>query len=127
MGNEFIYEDVKIAENKEFNSGVKFVSLGPRVFQNLRNLHNVDEDDIMTLFSVGNLTSKKLKVKLQSGKGGAFFVFPETGKYLIKSINEEEYEVMKNILADLYMHYLTYPASFINPIYGCYAYRNNSF
>eukprot|EP00826_Nyctotherus_ovalis_P045656 TRINITY_DN5075_c0_g1_i4.p1 TRINITY_DN5075_c0_g1~~TRINITY_DN5075_c0_g1_i4.p1 ORF type:complete len:377 (-),score=74.95 TRINITY_DN5075_c0_g1_i4:390-1520(-) len=27
---------------------------------------------------------------------------------------------MRNILPDLYMHYLSYPSSFINPIYGCY-------
>ena len=97
------------------------MSLGPRVFQNLRSLHSVDDNDITSLFSVSNLLKGKLSVKLQSGKGGAFFVFPENGSYIIKSINKEEYKVMKTILPDLYMHYLSYPSSFINPMYGCYA------
>ena len=121
MGNEFLFDDERASRISDQSIGVKFVSLGPKVFQNLRNLHSIDENDIITLFSVSNLLQKKLKVKLQSGKGGAFFVFPENGRYLIKSINEEEYGVMKTILADLYMHYLSYPTSFINPIYGCYA------
>ena len=63
----------------------------------------------------------KLTVKLQSVKGGAFFIFPDNVNYLIKSINSQEYQVMKEILPDFYMHYLKYPSSFINPIYGCYA------
>eukprot|EP01022_Parablepharisma_sp_SALTPOND_P032083 TRINITY_DN827_c0_g1_i2.p1 TRINITY_DN827_c0_g1~~TRINITY_DN827_c0_g1_i2.p1 ORF type:complete len:1944 (+),score=85.16 TRINITY_DN827_c0_g1_i2:3283-9114(+) len=121
MGNEFLFDDERASKIGELSSGVKFVSLGPKVFQNLRNLHSVDENDIISLFSVSNLLQKKLRVKLQSGKGGAFFVFPEDGRYLIKSINEEEYGVTKTILPDLYMHYLSYPSSFINPIYGCYA------
>jgi hypothetical protein len=97
------------------------VSLGPRVFQNLRSLHSVDDNDITSLFSISNLLKGKLRVKLQSGKGGSFFVFPENGPFIIKSINRGEYDVTKTILADLYMHYLSYPSSFINPIYGCYA------
>lgn len=120
LTNEFIFENDRSPRTSEIG-GVKFVSLAPKIFQNLRSLHSVDENEIITLFSVGNLAQKMLNVKLQSGKGGAFFVLPKDGKYLIKSINEEEYEVMKTISADLYMHYLQYPSSFINPIYGCYA------
>jgi len=121
MGNEFLFDDDSKFGDNEVNSGVKFISLGPRVFQNLRSLHCVDENDLTNLFSVSNLLKKKLRVKLQSGKGGAFFVFPEEGSYLIKSINAQEYEVMKEILPELYMHFLRYPSSFINSIYGCYA------
>ena len=121
MGNEFIFDDERFLNDNEINSGIKFVSLGPRVFQNLRRLHSLDENDIINLFSVSNLLKGKLRVKLQSGKGGAFFLFPENGNYLIKSINSQEYQVMKEILPDFYMHYLKYPSSFINPIYGCYA------
>eukprot|EP00826_Nyctotherus_ovalis_P011048 TRINITY_DN12885_c0_g1_i13.p1 TRINITY_DN12885_c0_g1~~TRINITY_DN12885_c0_g1_i13.p1 ORF type:complete len:413 (+),score=134.98 TRINITY_DN12885_c0_g1_i13:1472-2710(+) len=121
MGNEFLFDDENHYRDSEVNSGVKFVSLGPGVFQNLRSLHCVDENDLTNLFSVSNLLKEKLKVKLQSGKGGAFFVFPEEGAYLIKSINGQEYEVMKEILPELYIHFLKYPSSFINPIYGCYA------
>ncbi len=122
MGNEFIFDDDSSSGGKDSGSkDIKFVSLGPKVFQNLRSLHNVNENDIMSLFSVTNLVKNKLKVVLQSGKGGSFFVIPENGKYLIKSINEGEYRVMKTILADLYVHYLAYPASYIDPIYGCYA------
>jgi hypothetical protein len=121
MGNEFLFDDENKFRDSEVNSGVKFISLGPRVFQNLRSLHCVDENDLTNLFSVSNLLKGKLRVKLQSGKGGAFFVFPEEGNYLIKSINAQEYEVMKEILPELYMHFLRYPSSFINSIYGCYA------
>ncbi len=122
MGTEFIFDDER-GRDSELGSGIRFVSLGPRVFQNLRSLHGVEENDLLGIFSVSNLLQKKLRVKLQSGKGGSFFVLPENGQgqYLIKSINAEEYEVTKTILGDLYMHFLNYPASFINAIYGCYA------
>jgi hypothetical protein len=118
IDDEFIL-DRYVAQN--FGDGIRFVSLGQKIFQNLRILHNIADTDIKNLFSIKNLNAGKLKVKLQSGKGGAFFVKPEEGKFLLKSINEEEYEVVKTILADLYMHYLTYDNSYINPIYGCYA------
>ena len=118
IDNEFIYEH---HDAPTFGSGIRFVSLGQKVFQNLRVLHDISDDDILSLFTRANLLQRKLKVKLQSGKGGAFFILPEKGKYLIKSINNAEYHVMKTILAELYMHYLTYKNSYINPIYGCYA------
>ena len=121
MGNEFIYENEGESDKESNNTNIKFVSLAPRVFNNLRKLHKVDEKDIMELFSISNLRQQKLTVKLQSGKGGSFFVIPENGKFLIKSISEGEYKVVKTIIADLYVHHLTYNASFINPIYGCYA------
>jgi len=105
----------------EFQSRtIKFISLGHKVFQNLRSLHNVNDNDIMSLFSIKNLNEKKLEVVLQSGKGGSFFIIPKNGHFLVKSINRSEYNVMKTILAHLYIHYLTYPNSYINPVYGCY-------
>ncbi len=115
--SEFVLAD----EASEEANGIRFVSLGPKIFENLRELHNIDSKEIVTLFSEENLQKKKLKVKLQSGKGGAFFVIPTKGSFLIKSINEEEYDVMSTILADYYIHYLTHPTSFITPFYGCYA------
>jgi hypothetical protein len=50
-------------------------------------MHNVTDDDILSVFSVSNLLQNKLKVKLQSGKGGSFFIVPESGKFMIKSIS----------------------------------------
>jgi hypothetical protein len=106
--------------NEYQSRAIKFISLGSKVFQNLRSLHNINDDDIMSLFSIKNLNDKKLEVILQSGKGGSFFIIPKNGQFLVKSIKKSEYNIMKTILAYLYIHYLTYPNSCINPIYGCY-------
>eukprot|EP00826_Nyctotherus_ovalis_P007745 TRINITY_DN11977_c0_g1_i4.p1 TRINITY_DN11977_c0_g1~~TRINITY_DN11977_c0_g1_i4.p1 ORF type:complete len:840 (+),score=250.74 TRINITY_DN11977_c0_g1_i4:109-2520(+) len=100
---------------------IKFVSLGPKVFQNLRSLLNVNDDDIMSLFSIKNLNENKLQVVLQSGKGGSFFIVPNNGQFIVKSINKSEYSVMRTILGELYIHYLACPGSCVNPVYGCYA------
>jgi len=114
---DFILEE----ENDQAIEGIRFAALGPKIFENLRELHNIDTNEIVNLFSVENLHKKLLKIKLQSGKGGAFFVLPMKGNYLIKSINEEEYDVMTDILPEYYQHFLLNPSSCINPIYGCYA------
>jgi len=100
--------------------GIRFISMAPKIFASLRQLHGIDEEEIAKLFDVKNLENRFLKVKLQSGKGGAFFVVPKKGRFMIKAINEEEYDVMAESLADYYTHFLKHH-SFITPIYGCYA------
>jgi hypothetical protein len=119
LSDIFVFED----ERNEDDEGIRFVELGPKIFENLRKLHNVSAESITNLFSVRNLHAGRLKVKLQSGKGGAFFITPIEGNYLIKSITAEEYDVMGSILFDYYIHFANCPSTYINPIYGCYALR----
>ena len=117
--DRFVFED----ERNEDDEGIRFVELGPKIFGNLRKLHNINPKSIINLFSVKNLREGKLKVKLQSGKGGAFFITPVEGNFLIKSITEEEYDIIASMLFDYYIHFANCPSSYINPIYGCYALR----
>jgi len=102
---------------------VRFAALRPKIFENLRNLHDVSENNIKSLFNTEDLRRKKLKIKLQSGKGGAFFIIPIEGNFLIKSITAEEYDVMAERLANYYLHFLKYPNTCITAIHGCYALR----
>lgn len=117
---DFIYGYRKINDS-ELGDKVRFVVLAPRIFKALRELQQISDDEIMSLFTISNWLQSLLEVKLQSGRGGAFFVLPLSGNYLIKSISQKEYKAMKTILADLYMHFRSYTTSYINPIYACYA------
>lgn len=115
--SRFLLED----EDNEDVEGIRFVALGPRIFDNLRRLHNITTEQIASLFSVRNLREGKLKVKLQSGKGGAFFVVAVDGRFLIKSISSDEYDLMRSILPEYYAHFANCPSSYMSAMYGCYA------
>ena len=114
---DFVFE----RQNSECAEGIKFLVLAPRIFRNLRQLHKITSSMITDIFSPKCLQENKLKIKLQSGKGGAFFVIPVKGNFLIKSINTEEYYVMQTIISDYYVHFVNSSSTYIAPIYGCYA------
>ena len=87
----------------------------------MRLMHNVGEHHLLEVFSISNLLQEKIQVKLQSGKGGAFFIIPDDRKFMIKSIAHKEFEIFKLLLADYYNFFLMNPTSFITPIYGLYS------
>jgi len=57
------------------------------------------------------------------GKGGEFFYKSFDNKLIIKTINEKELKVFKDILKDYSNHMRKYPNSLIARIYGVYKFN----
>ena len=55
-----------------------------------------------------------------SGKSGSFFFLTHDKRFMIKTINESEKEIMLKILDGYLDHHLKYPDSLISKIFGVF-------
>lgn len=97
----------------------EFIELAPKVFSNIRKIHNIDEHVVKSIFCSQNM--KDLDISISSGKGGSFFIKPVNGgRMLMKSITKPEYEIIQGFLDDYYSYFLMNPNTYLNPILGVY-------
>lgn len=68
------------------------MELAPEVFHVIRKIQNVDEHLIKMIFSMQNLENLTVEVSLT--KGGTFYVKPQQGGLLIKSISKTSYKLL---------------------------------
>lgn len=79
----------------------ELIELAPKIFENIRKIHNIDDYMIKSIFSLSNI--KELDISISSGKGGSFFIKPiNGGRMLIKSITKPEYEILQDFLSEYY-------------------------
>lgn len=97
----------------------ELIELAPKIFKNIRRIHNIDDYMVKSIFSIINL--KELDISISSGKGGSFFIKPiHGGRMLIKSITKPEYEIIQDFLPDYYCYLLMNPNTYLCPILGVY-------
>lgn len=100
------------------NFEVKFTEYAPKVFANFRLHENLSEEDmISSLLPMKNKSS----IKQSQGKSGNFFLTTEDNKYILKTINQDELNLIRSEMLDkLDKHLSRYPNSLICRIYGLY-------
>ena len=53
-----------------------------------------------------------------SGKSGSFFFYTSDGKYMIKTIKKEEFNLLMDTLSDYYDYIIKNPDTFLSRYYG---------
>ncbi|VVC44978.1 Hypothetical protein CINCED_3A024901 [Cinara cedri] len=103
---------VNIINSSDYN--IVFRAYAPENFVYFRVLYNVTRD-YENSFQNSTLT----KVK-NPEKSGAMFFFTDDLKFIIKTLNEQEVEVLSSMLSDYFSHFCEYPNTLLPTISGLY-------
>jgi len=97
---------------------IKLEEFAPKCFAYLRNLENIDMNEMIEQFLPKN---NKKGINESQGKSGSFFISTDDSKYLIKTLKVEEFELIKNQFLYKYCKYLAEnPKSLLSRLYGMY-------
>lgn len=102
----------------------KFKDYAPYIFQSIRRQSGVSNNSYIRSIGVNTFRSAffdKLYLMLSensTGKSGSFFFHTSDGKYMIKTIKETEFEVLRHILPHYHQHILSNPNTFVTRYYG---------
>lgn len=102
----------------------KFKDYAPYIFQSIRRQSGISNDSYMKSIGVNTFRSAffdKLYLMLSensTGKSGSFFFHTSDGKYMIKTIKKNEFNVLKQTLSHYYQHILSNPNTFITKYFG---------
>jgi len=96
---------------------IEFIITAPSVFRMIRKYFGIDDNLIGITFSTDKLKNGELHIKLGSGKGGSFFIYPKNARYLLKAIGGSDFDAIKQLLPNYFTHLLAAgQRSYINPI-----------
>ena len=97
---------------------IKIEEFAPRCFAYLRNLENIDMNEMVNQFLPKN---NKKGINESQGKSGSFFISTDDNKYLIKTLKVEEFDLIRNSFLYKYCKYLAQnPKSLLSRLYGMY-------
>ena len=112
---EFLLDDVKNLEKY-----VEVAVIAPNLFRMMRQFFGIDDNIVATTFSIDKLRSGDLHIKLGSGRGGSFFIYPANAKFLLKAIKVKEFEILRGILVKYFLHIVKGKRSLLNPSIGLF-------
>ena len=97
---------------------VKIIEYAPKCFAFLRNLEEINIDNMIESFMPLN---NKEGMKKSAGKSGSFFISTDNQEFMIKTLKKEEFELIKFSFLKEYIKYIKKnPKSLICRIYGMY-------
>ena len=117
MKNNYLLKNDKFISESE-NFQILFNEYAPKLFYLLRKIDNINIREMRN-----SLTPEKNieLIKKSQGRSGNFFLNSYDKKFILKTINEKEVEIIKDkFLYNLYNHFLDNPDSYIGRIYGLY-------
>lgn len=98
----------------------RFIDFAPLVFQRIRTsfginqdeyLHSVGPEQLLGNMVLGNLSS--LSELSSEGKSGAFFYYTADGKYMMKTVTQQEHSLLSRMLKAYYDHITQNPGTLI--------------
>ncbi|CAD8049461.1 unnamed protein product [Paramecium sonneborni] len=103
----------------------KFFDYAPQVFNHIRKMFFIDNDNYLSSIGPETLLSSILKGDLSTlseltstGKSGSFFYYSQDGIYTLKTISKSEFTFMRHILYNYYKHLKEYRQSLIIKLFG---------
>ncbi|CAK70944.1 unnamed protein product (macronuclear) [Paramecium tetraurelia] len=103
----------------------KFYDYAPKVFNQIRRLQMIDNDNYLNSIGPENLLFSFMQGDLSTlteltstGKSGSFFYFSQDGLYTIKTISEKEFLLFRKILSNYFYYLKNCPNSLIIKLYG---------
>ena len=84
----------------------------------IRKIQGVSEGLIKQIFSMMNYDN--LRVEASSNKDGTFYIFPEQGGLILKSINKVSYKKMMEFIPSYFRNIMMSPNSLIDQFLGVF-------
>ena len=117
-----VLKDLKLGDesiNKSDYLNIKIVNYAPRSFAYLRQLENIDIDEMIESFLPKNNTQG---LKKSQGKSGSFFISTDDNKYMVKSLKSDEIDLIRNGFLSKYIMHIekTENESLLCRLYGMY-------
>ena len=118
---EINFSNFDLNDNETKNSeylDIKIIEYAPKCFAFLRNLEDINIDNMIKCFLPQN---NKAGMKKSAGKSGSFFISTDNGEYMIKTLKYDEFELIRNSFLQQYIEYIrNNPQSLLCRIYGIY-------
>lgn len=103
----------------------KFYDYAPYVFQRIRRLSNISEDDYMNSLGPDSILNCFWTNNLQflyelcsSGKSGSLFYYTEDQQFMLKTVHKDEFKKLKQVLQKYYKYLSSNPDTLITRFYG---------
>ena len=105
--------------NKSDYLKIKVVNFAPESFAYLRQLENINIDEMIQSFLPKNNTQG---IKKSQGKSGSFFISTDDNKYMIKSLKSDEIDLIRGGFLSKYIKHIekTNNESLLCRLYGMY-------
>ena len=102
------------------NEEVKISDFAYTKFQEIRQLDGISDDEIQQSLGPHFNYKAVFKAGESQGKSGSFFFFSHDRKFIIKTMFQEELNIMIQKLPEYFVHLKTHPNSIIARIYGVF-------
>jgi hypothetical protein len=114
---ELELDDDSVAESDYLYINV--INYAPKSFAYLRQLENIDIDEMIESFLPKNNTQG---LKKSQGKSGSFFISTDDNKYMIKSLKSDEIDLIRNGFLNKYIKHIkeTKNQSLLCRLYGMF-------
>ena len=116
------FAELKLDDDTVTESDYLFINVinyAPKSFAYLRQLENIDIDEMIESFLPKNNTQG---LKKSQGKSGSFFISTDDNKYMIKSLKSDEIDLIRNGFLNKYIRHIkeTKNQSLLCRLYGMF-------
>ena len=98
------YNELQEERTLKLQERVRVVELAPKIFSLIRNRDQITTEDLVASLSPELNTKSVFKAGEGQGKSGSFFFFCHNRKFIIKTMNDEEYKTFQRIFRQYFSH-----------------------
>lgn len=102
------------------NEDISIEELAPKIFSIIRNKENITPENIIESLSPEANRDMVFKAGEGQGKSGSFFFFSHDRRFIIKTMNNEEYKTFQGIFKEYYRYLIRNDDSLIARIFGIF-------
>lgn len=102
------------------NEDIYIEELAPTIFATIRNQEGITTENIRESLSPEFNREMVFKAGEGQGKSGSFFFFSHDRRFIIKTMNQEEYQTFKRIFKDYFQYLLRHEDSLLARIFGIF-------
>lgn len=114
-----------ISDNLDSRKTISFYSFAPYVFAEIRRFYKIESDSFLNSIGADSLINnlvrgeaKAYRELFSTGKSGSFFFYSIDGKYVIKTVRDDEYKFLMKILMNYHKHLIDNPKSLLPKFFG---------
>jgi 1-phosphatidylinositol-4-phosphate 5-kinase len=123
--SEFLHKSKQMLPARCNKSSFKFTDYAPSIFYRLRNQFQVSSSEYISSLGVEKIVSSlmsnefdSLSGQCSSGKSGSFFFISSDSRFLLKTLNFQEFSLFLKILPDYFFHMMRNPGSLLTKFFG---------
>lgn len=122
-----VYNGTKLHsfEYEQASEGYEFIDYAPYVFSRMRAQSGISAQDYMEAMHptsfIGSLSDQLQK--FSEGRSNSFFIFSPDKRFIIKTLNKQEAELLLRILPNLHQYFLANLTTLLPRFYGCHGVR----